>query len=259
MRFRYIHQSIMENTVKTKKTIHRSDSRGLARHGWLTSYHTFSFGGYYNPERQQFGVLRVLNDDIVQGGMGFGTHSHDNMEIISIPLQGSLVHKDSTGRSEVIYTGQVQIMSAGSGIQHAEYNHSPTDPVNFLQIWILPKVRDIEPRYEQKILTPELFKNRLHVVVSPLERDQAIWINQDAYLFIGHPDAGTELRYDLKLVGNGVYLFVLEGEIEVAGETLGRRDAIGIGGTSSIAFKAATDARVLLLEVPMEGILRKMV
>jgi redox-sensitive bicupin YhaK (pirin superfamily) len=235
-----------------KKTVHRSDTRGLADHGWLKSRHTFSFAGYHNAERQHFGVLRVLNDDIVQGGQGFGTHGHDNMEIISIPLRGSLAHKDSTGRSEIIRTGDVQIMSAGTGIRHSEFNPSPNEQVNFLQIWIFPKTRDIDPRYEQKSFDPAVFKNRLQEVVSPLEREEAVWINQDAHLFIGHLDPGTEINYDLQLETNGLYLFVLEGDVEVAGETLGRRDAIGIEDTDAVTIKAATDAQVLLIDVPMQ-------
>lgn len=234
-----------------KKTIHRADSRGQTDHGWLKSRHTFSFASYHNPEREQFGVLRVLNDDIVEGGQGFGTHDHDNMEIISIPLQGSLAHKDSIGRSEIIRTGDVQIMSAGTGIRHSEFNPSPTELVNFLQVWITPKTMDIEPRYEQKTFDPALFLNRLQEVVSPLEREEAVWINQDAHLFIGHFDAGNGVTYELQLESNGLYLFVLDGDVEVAGETLGRRDAIGLKEFDEVTIKATTDAQVLLIDVPM--------
>lgn len=234
-----------------KTTIHKSNSRGLANHGWLLSRHTFSFAGYYNPERIRFGLLRVLNDDIVQPGQGFGTHPHDNMEIVSIPLKGELAHRDSEGHEKVIYTNDVQIMSAGSGLTHSEYNHSENDEVNFLQIWVFPKERDIKPRYEQKTFEPEKRINNIKTVVSPDKTDGALWINQDAYFSLAKPDGGKELEYKIKHKGNGLYVFVIEGNIEIAGETLGKRDAIGLEETESVNIKALSDSDLLLIEVPM--------
>ncbi len=235
-----------------QKVIHRSDSRGLAQHGWLTSRHTFSFANYYNPERQNFGVLRVLNDDIVAGGMGFGTHPHDNMEIISIPLQGILEHKDNMGTTAVIHANDVQIMSAGTGVQHSEYNHSKTDTVNFLQIWVFPKLKNIKPRYDQKTFLPEERKNQLKVVISPEKNDSTIWINQDAYFSLGNFDAGNEQNYTIKIKGNGLYIFVLEGEAEIDGEVLNRRDAIGLPELDQVKIKANKNTEVLVMEIPME-------
>ncbi len=233
------------------KVIHKGNTRGHAYHGWLDSHHTFSFARYYNPERMGFGMLRVINDDIVAPGMGFGTHPHDNMEIISIPLAGALEHKDSTGTREVIHTGDVQIMSAGSGLSHSEYNHSKTEQVNFLQIWVLPKEYDIKPRYEQKTFSEEDRQNKFQTVVSPEKDNGSIWINQDAWFSLGNLNTGTELSYTLHKQGQGVYVFVLEGDVEVDGEKLSRRDGMGIWDTNSVNFKATADAKLLLMEVPM--------
>lgn len=234
-----------------KTVVHKSESRGNANHGWLKSRHTFSFAGYYNPERVHFGALRVLNDDQVTGGQGFGTHPHDNMEIVSIPLQGDLEHKDSTGRNEVIRQGDVQIMSAGSGISHSEFNHNSDEEVHFLQIWVFPKKRNIEPRYEQKTYLADDRMNQFQTVVSP-EGGTALWINQDAYFSMANLDAGTRLKYELKKPGNGIYLFVLNGELDVIGEVLDTRDAIGITDTNEIEIKAKSYAEILVIEVPME-------
>lgn len=231
--------------------VHKSDSRGSADHGWLRSRHTFSFAGYHNPDRVHFGALRVLNDDTVTGGKGFGTHPHDNMEIISIPLFGDLEHKDSTGTGEVIKTGDVQIMSAGSGLRHSEFNHSKEEEVQFLQIWVFPKERDITPRYEQKTFDPEDRMNKFQTVVSP-EGADALWINQDAYFSLANLDAGMELSYEVKKPGNGVYFFVLNGEINIADQSLDLRDAVGVTDTSEIHLKARSYAEVLAIEVPME-------
>jgi hypothetical protein len=234
-----------------KTVVHKSESRGFADHGWLKSHHSFSFAGYYNPERVHFGALRVLNDDQVAAGMGFGTHPHDNMEIVSIPLFGDLEHKDSTGRHKVIRQGDVQIMSAGSGISHSEYNHSREEEVHFLQIWVFPKEKNIEPRYEQKTFHAEDRMNRFQTVVSPDEGD-ALRINQDAYFSLANLDAGTTLHYPIKTAGNGVYLFVLNGDLQVAGESLSTRDAVGITETESVEVKAKSYAEVLAIEVPMQ-------
>lgn len=234
-----------------KTVVHKSDSRGYANHGWLKSRHTFSFANYHNPERVHFGALRVLNDDEVAEGMGFGTHPHENMEIVSIPLQGDLEHKDSTGRHKVIRQGDVQIMSAGSGISHSEYNHNKDEEVHFLQIWVFPKEKNIEPRYEQKTYEVEDRMNKFQTVVSP-EGGDALWINQDAFFSLANLDAGTKLNYDVKKPGNGVYFFVLNGDMEVAGEALTTRDAVGVSEAESFEVKAKSYAEVLAIEVPME-------
>jgi redox-sensitive bicupin YhaK (pirin superfamily) len=234
-----------------KTIVHSSASRGTANHGWLKSRHTFSFAGYHNPERVHFGALRVLNDDQVAGGQGFGTHPHDNMEIVSIPLQGDLAHQDSTGRSEVIREGDVQIMSAGTGIRHSEFNHNKDEEVHFLQIWVFPKERNIAPRYEQKSYSAEDRVNKFQTVVSP-EGGDAVWINQDAFFSLANLDTGIKLNYEVKKTGNGVYLFVLNGELTAAGENLDTRDAVAITEAESFEIKAKSYAEVLVIEVPME-------
>lgn len=233
-------------------TIHKANTRGYADHGWLKTNHTFSFASYYDENRMNFGMLRVLNDDIVEGGMGFGKHPHNNMEIVSIPLSGALEHKDSMGHIEVIKEGEVQIMSAGTGVLHSEYNHSKTDEVNFLQIWVLPKERNIKPRYEQKNINNADAKNKFLTIVSPDEKDDnAVWINQDAYFSITRSDAGTEISYDIKQKGNGVYIFVIEGDVTIDGNNLGRRDGIGIEGAEKVRIKSNSDSRLLAIEIPM--------
>lgn len=232
--------------------MHRAGTRGHANHGWLDSHHTFSFARYYDPERMGFGLLRVLNDDVVAPGMGFGAHPHDNMEIISIPISGALEHQDSTGNKKVIRTNDVQIMSAGSGLTHSEYNHSKEDQVNFLQIWVLPKERDITPRYEQKTFKPENRQNRLQTVVGPEKDQEAVWINQDAWFTLGTLSAGFSEEYKLHKAGNGVYAFVIAGEVEIDGEKLDKRDGLGIWETDSLRIKAAADSELLLMEVPMQ-------
>lgn len=231
--------------------VHKADSRGFADHGWLRSRHTFSFAGYYNPDRVHFGALRVLNDDIVAGGKGFGTHPHDNMEIVSIPLYGDLEHKDSTGTGEVIRTGDVQIMSAGSGLRHSEFNHSKEEEVHFLQVWVFPKERDITPRYDQKSFNVEDRMNKFQTVVSPQD-DNALWINQDAHFSLANIDAGGTLTYEVKSPGNGVYFLVLNGDMEIADETLDTRDAVGVTDANEVIVKARSYAEVLAIEVPME-------
>jgi redox-sensitive bicupin YhaK (pirin superfamily) len=234
-----------------KAIIHRADTRGHAEHGWLNSYHSFSFAGYNNPDRIRFGLLRVLNDDVVEAGMGFGRHPHDNMEIISIPLKGALAHKDSTGRSEVIRTNDVQIMSAGSGISHSEMNASATEDVNFLQIWVFPKEKNIEPRYDQKTFDPAARVNQWQVVVSPNEKDGGVWINQDAWFSLATLEAGKSLYYKQNLTGNGVYVFVLDGEVKINDKVLYKRDGIGITGADETLFTASKDAALLVMEIPM--------
>lgn len=230
--------------------IHPSNTRGVANHGWLKSHHTFSFADYYNPERMSFGALRVLNDDSVAPAMGFGTHPHRDMEIISIPLSGSLQHRDSEGNAQLIRKGEVQIMSAGTGVYHSEYNASTSEDVKFLQIWVLPKKLGIKPRYEQKIFDPKV--NQLSLVVSPDGREGSVTINQDAFFSLAEINNG-EVAYARKLKGNGVYIFVLEGEVEIDGKTFSKRDGIGFEHFETINIKSKL-AEVLLMEVPMSGV-----
>ena len=233
------------------KFIHKANSRGHADHGWLNSYHSFSFASYNNPERVHFGALRVLNDDVVAAGMGFGAHPHDNMEIVSIPLRGALEHKDSTGRNEIIRTNDVQIMSAGSGIRHSEFNASKTDDVNFLQIWVFPKKRNIEPRYEQKTFSAADRTNRFQVVVSPEEQEGGVWINQDSWFSLAEIEAGKAIDYKLHKPGNGVYFFVIEGGVDLDGQDLEKRDAIGVTAEESIPVKAKANTSLLAIEIPL--------
>ncbi len=235
-----------------KTTLHKANSRGNADHGWLNSHHTFSFASYHDPERVRFGLLRVLNDDIVQPGEGFGTHPHDNMEIISIPLKGALAHKDSTGNEHVINTGDVQIMSAGSGLYHSEYNASKKDEVNFLQIWVFPKERDIEPRYDQKSYNAEKRKNKFQLVVSPEKDNGSLWINQDAYFSLVNLEKGKDISYNINKKGNSVYLFLLEGSITSAGEKLDKRDGLGIEDIDEVTITANENSELLVIEVPMK-------
>lgn len=230
--------------------LHKSYSRGHADHGWLNSHHTFSFASYYHPERMHFGAIRVLNDDIVQGDTGFGTHPHANMEIVSIPLSGALEHKDSTGRHKIIKTGEVQIMSAGTGIEHSEYNASPTAPVNFLQIWVLPAEQNISPRYEQKEFPWKVNQNQWVNVVAP-DNTNAIWINQQAWFYLGSLEKDRSLAYKLKEPENGVYLFVIEGEVSLGDQILQKRDGIGLVGWETIDLSASANSRLLLIETTM--------
>jgi redox-sensitive bicupin YhaK (pirin superfamily) len=234
-----------------KTVFHSSHERGHINHGWLDTYHSFSFANWFHPEKIHFGALRVLNDDFVKVGEGFGIHPHDNMEIVSIPLAGSLAHKDSTGAEEFTHTGYVQIMSAGTGIRHSEYNGSPTEEVNFLQIWIFPKEKNIKPRYDQKKFDEVDRKGKWQLLVSPRKEDNVLWINQDAFLSRIDLKADTSISYNDHLSGNGVYIFVIEGSIEINGQTLNRRDALGISETNSFEIKVTSDAKILAIEVPM--------
>ena len=235
-----------------KTILHTADSRGTANHGWLQSYHTFSFAGYHHPERHHFGVLRVLNDDTVAGGMGFGTHPHRDMEIISIPLEGDLKHQDNTGTAALIKHGDVQVMSAGTGIEHSEYNANADKTVKFLQIWVIPKVTGVPPRYQQISLKAEDRKNKLQQILSPNSEDQGVWIHQDAWFHLGSLDKGTALKYPLKdPQTNGVYAFLINGSLEVAGSHLTQRDGLGITDTHKFDLKASENSEILLMEVPM--------
>lgn len=234
-----------------KTVIHKAETRGHADHGWLDSHHTFSFANYRNRERMNFGVLRVLNDDVVAPGMGFGTHPHDNMEIISIPLEGDLEHKDSMGNVAVIKEGDVQVMSAGTGITHSEKNKNTYKEVKFLQIWVFPNKNNVSPRYDQISLQDIAKSNEFYQILSPNPEDQGVWIHQEAWFHLGKFEQGNTDEYTIKKEGNGVYAFILEGEVEINNEKLSKRDGMGIWDTNSITVKATEDARVLLMEVPM--------
>jgi len=231
--------------------IHKANTRGHANHGWLDTHHTFSFANYHNPERMHFGVLRVLNDDRVAAGRGFGTHPHDNMEIISIPLSGDLEHQDSMGNKAVIKEGDVQVMSAGTGIQHSEYNRNPDQEVKFLQIWLFPKQKNVEPRYDQISLSEIKQANEFYQILSPHADDQGVWINQNAWFHLGEFNERKELNYELKSKDNGLYVFVLEGEVTVEDHSLESRDGIGLWDTDHVNFKTTSGSRLLLMEVPM--------
>lgn len=233
-----------------EKIIHTADSRGHANHGWLDAHHTFSFAGYYDPQRMHFGVLRVLNDDRVAPGMGFGMHPHDNMEIITIVLEGQLKHKDNMGNEGVIRPGDVQVMSAGTGVVHSEFNPSKTETVNLLQIWVFPNKRNAEPRYDQKHF--DTTHNALVNVVAPNEDDGALWINQDAWFSLGQLDAGKSLGYTSRKENNGSYIFVISGEIEVDGQLINQRDGLGLTNFDKATITAKKDARFLIMDVPQQ-------
>jgi redox-sensitive bicupin YhaK (pirin superfamily) len=234
-----------------KTVFHPASSRGFANHGWLQAAHSFSFANYYNPERVHFGALRVLNDDIIAAGEGFGTHPHDNMEIVTIPLEGRLEHKDSMGNGSVITTGEIQNMSAGSGITHSEFNPLPDKPGNLLQIWIIPKLKDITPRYGQLKYDSTKLVNKIVSFVSPITDENKLWINQDAWVSLSKPAEGTELIYHMNQKDNGLYLFVIRGEVEAGELKLGLRDAAGFWDADEISIKAGKDSFLLLLDVPM--------
>lgn len=232
--------------------IYPASERGGADFGWLNARHSFSFGQWYDPAKIHFGALRVLNDDIVKGGGGFPAHPHDNMEIVTIPLQGALAHKDSTGGQGRISSGDIQIMSAGTGIRHSEYNASENEEVNLLQVWVFPKVANITPRYDQKTFEKRHRLNKWQIIVSPDENEKALWINQDSQFALTNLEAGQAIRYHVKYKGNGVYLFVIEGTITVEGNTLNRRDAAGIYDVNSVEIQALQQSEILAIEVPMK-------
>jgi redox-sensitive bicupin YhaK (pirin superfamily) len=238
---------MMANTV-----LHKAETRGDANHGWLHSRHTFSFADYYDPERVHFGVLRVLNDDTVEAGMGFGTHPHDNMEIISIPLEGDLEHKDSMGNVSVIKHGDVQVMSAGTGITHSEYNKNKDRRVKFLQIWVIPNKRNVKPRYDQITLNVADRHNKFQQILSPNPDDEGVWIYQNAWFHLAHFDKGFGADYVIKAKGNGVYAFVLSGDITINDQKLNSRDGFGIWDVERFSVIADSEAEFLLMEVPMK-------
>ena len=231
--------------------LQKGAERGKADYGWLKANYYFSFSQYHNPQKVHFGLLRVLNDDTVAGGGGFPTHPHDNMEIVTIPLKGALQHKDSTGGNGVIQSGDVQIMSAGTGVEHSEFNSSSTDAVNLFQLWVFPKERNITPRYDQRTFDVNDRINKWQIVVSPVETDKALWINQDARFALTKLEAGKQLAYTNAFKGNGVYLVVISGSVTVNDIVLTKRDALGIYDTDTFSITASEDAELLAVEVPM--------
>lgn len=234
-----------------KTILHKASSRGHVQNGWLDSYHSFSFADYHHPDRMNFGVLRVLNDDCVAPGNGFGNHPHSNMEIISIPLAGDLEHKDSMGNVAIIRQGDIQALSAGTGIYHSEYNKNKDKEVRFLQIWIFPKLKQVAPRYDQVSLRSIEKKNQFYQILSPNPSDQGVWIHQDVWFHLGKFQNGIGDTYRLKQTGNGVYIFVLEGSIVLGGQVLDKRDGFGLWDADSFEMTAIIDSKVLLMEVPM--------
>ncbi|KGO87766.1 pirin [Flavobacterium rivuli WB 3.3-2 = DSM 21788] len=249
----YNHLPNADSKLAENSVLHKADTRGHANHGWLDSHHSFSFANYHNPDRMHFGVLRVLNDDRVDPGMGFGTHPHDNMEIISIPLEGDLEHKDSMGTTAVIKKGDIQVMSAGTGIQHSEYNKNKDKLTKFLQIWLYPNKHNVTPRYDQITLDVTARHNKLKQILSPNQDDEGVWIHQDAWFHMGQFDNGFTTKYNLKKKGNGIYAFVLKGDISIGSIKLNDRDGLGIWDINTIDITAnSQDAEILLMEVPMQ-------
>jgi len=234
-----------------KQIFYPANERGINDIGWLKANFSFSFGPYHNPEKVHFGVLRVLNDDIIAAGRGFGMHPHDNMEIITIPLHGALEHKDSMGNIGVIHAGEVQVMSAGTGVMHSEYNHSKTDDANTLQIWLFPKETNIQPRYDQKSFTDVLTLNNLTTLISPEKNQETLWINQDATFSMGDFEPGRSIKYDINTPGTGVYIFIIEGSAKINNQTLNKRDAIGVYDTSSLIIETEALTRLLIMDIPM--------
>ncbi len=235
-----------------KTVVHRADSRGHANHGWLNANHSFSFGGWYNPDRVNFGAIRVLNDDVIAPGAGFPTHPHDNMEIITIPLSGILEHKDSMGNVAQIKTGEVQVMSAGTGVTHSEYNGSQTEELKLFQIWLFPNKRDVKPRYDEFKLNLEDRKNKFQQILSPSPEDEGVWIHQNAWMHLIAMDKDVKQSYKLKDASNGVYLMVVYGNVAVEGELLNSRDAIGITDFTTLTINPTQPSELLLIEVPMD-------
>ena len=243
---------VPNNEIKTMNTVlHKANTRGSADHGWLKVNHTFSFANYHNPERMHFGVLRVLNDDSFAGGKGFSTHPHDNMEIITIPLQGDLEHKDNMGNGTVIKSGDVQVMSAGTGITHSEFNASQEFEVKVLQIWLFPNKKNVTPRYDQQAIRDLEVQNEFYQILSPNEEDQGVWIHQNSWFSMGEFSEQKSTEYTLNSENNGVYAFIIEGEATIEGQKLEKRDGFGIWDTSAISITAEKDSRILLMEVPM--------
>ncbi|MEZ4839406.1 pirin family protein [Flavobacterium sp.] len=237
----------MKNVV-----LHKANERGHADHGWLNAYHSFSFANWYNPDKVQFGVLRVLNDDTVAPGMGFGMHPHDNMEIITIPLEGDLAHKDSMGNAETIKFGDVQVMSAGTGIRHSEFNPNADRRTKLMQIWLFPNKRNVTPRYQQITLDVSDRHNKLQQILSPNADDEGVWIHQDAWFSMGKLDQGFTTEYNVKRKENGVYAFVISGKVTINGYALNTKDALGVWDTEKLDIKVDENAELLLMDIPME-------
>jgi len=236
-----------------KTELHPANERGHANHGWLDSYHSFSFATYFNPAREKFGCLRVLNDDTVSGGTGFDLHPHNNMEIVSIILEGALEHRDSIGNVQVIAAGEVQVMTAGTGIYHAEYNHSETEPVKFFQLWIFPREKGLKPRYDQLLFPGQQKQDQLVTLVTPdnKQEENALWIHQDAYISSINLKKNSVFDYRIRIAGNGVFVFVIDGKIVVDGNSLPARDAMGVTETESVQIKATDSSKILFIEIPM--------
>lgn len=234
-----------------KTVLHKADKRGYADYGWLKAYYSFSFANYYNPENIHFGALRVLNDDTIDEGKGFGIHPHDNMEIITIPLSGEIEHKDSMGNSGVISAGEIQVMSAGTGIQHSEFNKNQKEKLEVLQIWIFPNKKNVEPRYDQISLKSIEKENELFQILSPNKDDEGVWIYQDAWFHLGNLKKESKSEYDLKGNNHGIYLFVIDGKVNIENLELDARDGIEIAELSKFKIEALTDSRILIMEVPM--------
>lgn len=234
-----------------KKIVHRAADRGYADHGWLKANHSFSFANYHDPSKVHFGLLRVLNDDVIAPSMGFGFHPHDNMEIVTIPLQGGVKHRDNMGNEGVVQAGDVQIMSAGKGVMHSEHNASTTEFLNLFQIWVFPKERNITPRYDQKTFKAEDRAGKFQLLVSPEKDNGSLWINQDSWFSMAQFSAGSKTTYTINKPGNGAYLMVVDGEIELAGEKLNKRDAIGVSDISSLDIQFIKNSEILVIEVPM--------
>lgn len=238
---------------KTMKSIfHKAETRGHANHGWLKTSHTFSFANYYNPDRVHFGALRVLNDDSIDGGMGFGTHPHDNMEIITIPLKGDLAHQDSMGNGTTIKSGDIQVMSAGTGIKHSEFNANPDKAVELLQIWLFPNQKQVTPRYDQITLDETKMQNQLHQILSPVADDEGVWIHQNSWFHLGNFEAGKSFEYELKDKSNGIYIFLIEGKVKANDQLIEKRDGYGVWETEKVSFEVLEASKVLIMEVPME-------
>lgn len=243
---------IPQKEIRTMKTVlHKANTRGQANHGWLRANHSFSFANYYNPERMNFGVLRVLNDDHIAPGAGFPTHPHDNMEIITIPLSGQVEHKDSMGNSGVISPGEIQVMSAGTGIQHSEFNKNKDQDLKLLQIWIFPNKKQVTPRYDQLQIHTIENNNGFKQILSPNANDDGVWIHQNAWFHLGEMDIEKQFTYTLKNKQNGVYIFLIEGKIDVHGEILSDKDALGVWDSEKVLIKSQTTSKVLLIEVPL--------
>ena len=241
-----------EELTTMNSVLHKANTRGSANHGWLKANHSFSFANYYNPERMHFGVLRVLNDDTIAASRGFGTHPHDNMEIITIPLEGDLKHEDNMGNGTIIKKGDIQVMSAGTGITHSEFNANNNSEVKLLQIWLFPNKKNVEPRYDQIEIKSISKKNKFNQILSPFKEDQGVWIHQNAWFHLGTFDKTTAVDYNTKNENNGLYIFMIEGQAKVNNQTLDLRDGYGIWNTKEVRIQAEKGAKILLMDVPMK-------